>query len=413
MGELDRNLILAGIIALVVFALLGATIAVLAREVARLRRAEGPLRESEEKWRAAFAASNLGMARTDRDLKFVATNPAFQAMLGYTDAELRGLTPFHITADEDLPTTDKLRRAFQEGKQQSHDVVKRYRRKDGTLIWVQVYMTAVPGDDGKPRFFLATVIDITARKLAEDAMRVAQSELARVARLTTVGEMTASIAHEINQPLGAIVANGSAGLRWLSHATPNLDEARAALKRIVHEGHRAGQVIAGIRAMFKKEGPERVPHDVNDVVRDVLGLVHDDVERERIAVRADLVEALPHVLVDRAQLQQVILNLVTNAIDAMGSLDRRARVLRLKSERLASDGVMVTVEDTGDGIERADIDRIFEAFFTTKPHGMGMGLSISRSIVESHGGRLSASRGHPCGAVFQVVLPGHQPGTSS
>jgi C4-dicarboxylate-specific signal transduction histidine kinase len=290
------------------------------------------------------------------------------------------------------------------------DPVRRYQCKDGSEIWAHVYLSAIPGDDREPQLFLATTVDITSRKLAEDAVRVAQSDLARIARLVTVGEMTASIAHEINQPLGAIVANGNAGLRWLARATPDLDEARAALKRIVNEGHRAGQVIGSIRSMFKKDGRTKAPHDVNDVVREVLTLVRSEVENQRVAVRTELTDELPRVLADRVQLQQVILNLVTNAIDAMGSLNGRARVLRLRSERHAGDSVMVTVEDTGTGIDRENMNRIFEAFFTTKPHGMGMGLSICRSIVESHGGRLSAARGHPHGAVFQVVLPGHQPG---
>ena len=405
MWELHADL---GLVAVIV--LLGVVVAALLLHVVRMRRSGRASKDGEAKWRTVFEASTLGMALTDRDLKFVATNAAFQSMLGYTGEELRGMTPLHITAEEDLPAADLVRRAFQEGKQHDYDVVKRYRRKDGSVIWVHVYFSTILAGDGRPQFFVATAIDITARKLAEDATRVAQSELARVARLTTVGAMTASIAHEVNQPLGAIVANGNAGLRWLGHATPDLDEARAALKRIVHEGHRASQVIAGIRAMFKKDGRAKGPQDVNEVVREVLELVRGDVERERVAISTALTDPLPPVLADRVQLQQAILNLVTNAIDAMGSVNGRARTLRLKSERLPPDSVMLTVEDSGAGIEKENMDRIFEAFFTTKSHGMGMGLSICRSIVESHGGRMTASRGYPYGAVFQVILPGHEPG---
>jgi C4-dicarboxylate-specific signal transduction histidine kinase len=222
--------------------------------------------------------------------------------------------------------------------------------------------------------------------------------------------MTASIAHEVNQPLGAIVANGNAGLRWLAQAKPDLGETRAALKRVVNEGHRAGPVITSIRSMFKNDGLAKAPHDVNELLREVLVLVHGEVENQRVAVRTELIDELPQVLIDRGQLLQVILNLVTNAIDAMSSNNGRARVLRLRSERHESGGVMVTVEDSGTGIDEKNMDRVFEAFFTTKSHGMGMGLSICRSIVESHGGHLSASRGYPHGAVFQVVLPGYQPG---
>ena len=405
MWEQHRDLILAAVIALQ-----AVLVVILLLRAFRMRRAERSLKASEARWRSTFDASTLGMVLADRDLGVLAPNPAFQAMLGYADGELRGLTLLDIIVDEDREASRQLHQELRQGVRQRCDLVRRYRRKDGTEIWAHVYLSAIPGDDLEPQLFLATTIDITSRKLADDAARVAQSDLARIARLITVGEMTASIAHEINQPLGAIVANGNAGLRWLARATPDLDEARAALKRIVNEGHRAGQVIGSIRSMFKKDGRTKAPHDVNDVVREVLTLVRGEVENQRVAVRTELTDELPRVLADRAQLQQVILNLVTNAIDAMGSLNGRARVLRLRSERHGRDGVMVTVEDTGTGIDRKNMNRIFEAFFTTKTHGMGMGLSICRSIVESHGGRLSATRGHPYGAVFQVILPGYQPG---
>jgi PAS domain S-box-containing protein len=405
MWEQRRDLILATVVVLQ-----AVLIAVLLLRASRMGRTERALKEGEARWRSAFEASTLGMVLADRDLKFLATNAAFQSMLGYADGELRGLTPFDIIVEEDREASRQRHQELRQGTRQRCDLVRRYQRKDGTEIWAHVYLSAIPGDDLAPQLFLATTVDITSHKLAEDAARVAQSDLARIARLITVGEMTASIAHEINQPLGAIVANGNAGLRWLARAAPDLDEARAALKRIVNEGHRAGQVIASIRSMFKKDGRTKAPHDVNDLVREVLTLVRGEVENQRVAVRTELTDDLPRVLADRVQLQQVILNLVTNAIDAMGSLNGRARVLRLRSERHARDSVMVTVEDTGTGIDRENVNRIFEAFFTTKPHGMGMGLSICRSIVESHGGRLSAARGHPYGAVFQVVLPGHQPG---
>jgi PAS domain S-box-containing protein len=396
MWEQHRDLILVTII--LVQAVL---IAALLLQALRKRRA------GETCWRSAFDASTLGMALVDRELKFVAANAAFRSMLGYGDSELRGLTPLDILVEEDREASRRLHGELAQGARQCGDLVGRYRRKDGPEVWAHVYLSAIPGQD--PRLVLATAIDITSRKLAEDAARVAQSDLARIARLITVGEMTASIAHEINQPLGAVVANGNAGLRWLARATPDIEEARAALKRIVNEGHRAGQVIGGIRSMFKKDGGTKAPHDVNELVREVLALVHGEVEKERVTVRTELVDELPPVLVDRAQLRHVILNLVSNAIDAMNSQNGRARVLRLRSEH-AGDNVMVTVEDSGSGIDRENMNRIFEAFFTTKPQGMGMGLSICRSIVESHGGRLSAACGHPHGAVFQVVLPGHQPG---
>ena len=243
------------------------------------------------------------------------------------------------------------------------------------------------------------------RKRAQDALLAAQAELARATSFTAMGQMAASIAHDINQPLAAIVANGNAGLRWLAHTTPDLDEARAALQRIVNEGHRASQVIGSIRAMFKKGDQEKAVLDANELIREVLALLDGEIHMQRVSVHTELIEQLPRVLGNREQLQQVILNLITNAVEAMGSVTNRARVLRVKSKLHESGGVLIAVEDSGLGIDPKDIDRIFEAFFTTKSHGMGMGLSICRSIIEAHHGRLWVSPGLHHGSIFHVVLP--------
>jgi signal transduction histidine kinase len=253
--------------------------------------------------------------------------------------------------------------------------------------------------------------DVTAlraaeeRRRAEDALRKARVDLARVMQMTAMGEMAASIAHEINQPLGAIVSNGDAGLRWLAAADPDLEEARAALKRIVADGHRASEVISGIRSMFKKGGQVAAPHDVNELVREVLRLVRGEVAGQGISVRTELSGELAPIPVNRVQLQQVIANLVMNAVDAMSPVVNRARVLRVKTAVNQFHQLLITVEDTGVGIDPADFDRIFDPFYTTKSHGMGMGLSICRSIIEMHGGRLTVAKGEPNGAVFQVMLP--------
>jgi C4-dicarboxylate-specific signal transduction histidine kinase len=243
------------------------------------------------------------------------------------------------------------------------------------------------------------------RKRAQDALRAAQAELARATSYTAMGQMAASIAHDINQPLAAIVANGNAGLRWLAHTTPDLDEARAALQRIVNEGHRASQVIGSIRAMFTKGDQEKAALGVNELIREVLALLDGEIHTQRVSVHTELIEPLLRVFGNRVQLQQVILNLITNAVEAMGSITHRARVLRVQSKRHESGGVLIAVEDSGPGIDPKDIDRIFEAFFTTKSDGMGMGLSICRSIIEAHHGRLWVSPGIHHGAVFHVVLP--------
>jgi C4-dicarboxylate-specific signal transduction histidine kinase len=244
------------------------------------------------------------------------------------------------------------------------------------------------------------------RREVVDRTRTAamQDELARVARLATMGRLAASIAHEINQPLGAIVANGNAGLRWLAHTPPNFDEAREAVDQIVKDGHRASDVIEGIRAVFKKGEERRDPLDVNELIGEVLRLTRAEIQNERISVRTELLNDLPNVVGDRVQLQLVFRNLIVNAVEAMSSVTDRERVLHIMSAIIPS-SVRITVADTGTGIDQEIIDRIFHTFFTTKSHGMGMGLSICRAIVEAHGGTLSASSSQPYGSIFEIQLP--------
>ena len=243
--------------AIAVIAFESALIAALLIQFLRRRRAEGSLKESEERWRSVFETSAAGVAVMDGNASFVATNAAFQSMVGYADEELRGLSLVDLSAADERKSSRQLVDDLRKGTRRHYDAVKQFQRRNGTPVWGHIYLSTILGDDAKPRLFIATTIDITARKLAEDAMRIAQSELAQVARLTTMGEMTASIAHEINQPLAAIVANGNAGLRWLANTTPDIDEVRATLKRIVSDGHRAGRVISGVRTMFKKKARER------------------------------------------------------------------------------------------------------------------------------------------------------------
>lgn len=216
--------------------------------------------------------------------------------------------------------------------------------------------------------------------------------------------VSASIAHEVNQPLSAMINNAGAGLRWLDRAPPDLDEAKAAFKQIVVDGHRAGAVIGSIRAMFKKNVSTRTFLDINELIGEALGLVRGELQTHRVSVQAEPDERLPRVKGDRVQLQQVLLNLITNAIESMAASDG-ARVLGLYSEVQSSSGVMVSVKDTGTGVDPKDIDRIFNPLFTTKSHGMGMGLSICRSIIEAHEGRLWVAPNTPHGTVFHFILP--------
>jgi len=261
---------------------------------------------------------------------------------------------------------------------------------------------------------LAELAEARERESAEQARIAAmQAELARGARITTMGEMTASIAHEVNQPLAAIVNNANAGLRWLDHQPPNVERTRSNLMRIVNDGGRASEVIASIRAMLTKGSQARAQLDINDLIRDVMTLVRGELQRRGVSIRTELADDLPRLSGNHAQLRQVLLNLIMNAADAMASVMDRARVLDVGSAHPEHHDVVVTVQDTGTGVTEEDRNRIFEAFFTTKPEGMGMGLSICRSIVEAHGGRITALRANPHGSVFQVVLPVEEPNKPS
>jgi signal transduction histidine kinase len=243
------------------------------------------------------------------------------------------------------------------------------------------------------------------RRQAEVEASRRMAELAHMNRSAAIGQMSASIVHEINQPLAAIVMNAGTGLRWLGKDAPNVEKAAHAFKNIVGDGNRASQVVETLRAMFKKGVSSRTLVDINDAVREVLTLLHIELEEHEVLTKATLKEGLPRVMADRVQLQQVIFNLVTNAIEAMSSTAAGSRILRLKSEATETGECIVAIEDSGPGIEPETLKRIFEPFFTSKSKGMGMGLSVCRSIVEAHGGRLWVAENTPRGAVFQFVLP--------
>jgi signal transduction histidine kinase len=251
--------------------------------------------------------------------------------------------------------------------------------------------------------------ELAAARARETAERVA---FAQATRLTTMGEMAASIAHEVNQPLAAIVANANAGLRWLANAAPDLSKVQAVLQRVVRDGHRASEVVGSVRAMIKRDVQQKAPLQVNKLIEDVVGLLQTDIQSEQISLVLELPSGPVSVLADRVQLQQVILNLITNAIEAMRAAPQQSRSLRIGTKHGEADSLLVSVEDSGTGIDAKDRDRIFEPFFTTKPRGMGLGLSICRSIIEAHGGRLWAAPGQLRGTVFQFTLPVYSAGRS-
>jgi C4-dicarboxylate-specific signal transduction histidine kinase len=283
----------------------------------------------------------------------------------------------------------------------------RLRRADGEYRWLLIRAVPLRDETGKIVKWYGASADIEDRKRAEETLRKSQAELAHITRVTTMGELAASIAHEVNQPLSAIVNNGSACLRWLASGEPNLDEARDAARRIIRDGNRAGEVITRIRMLLRKTDTEKTRLDINQTIREVVALTRNEATGKGVAIRMELAAGLPPVQGDRVQLQQVILNLIMNGIEAMASVTDRPRELLICSRQHESDKALVAVRDSGVGLDGQDLEKIFDAFYTTKPQGLGMGLAISRSIVEDHGGQLWARPNDGPGATFQFTLLKH------
>jgi len=284
-----------------------------------------------------------------------------------------------------------------------YDVEFRILGPGGAVKYIHTVGHPVSNESGDLVQFVGSSTDITERKRAEEALRHTHAELAHVTRVTTMGELMASLAHEVNQPIAADVTNANTCLRWLAAGTPNLEEARAAAMRIVKDGTRAAEIIKRTRLLFKKSPPQQELVEVNEVIREMIVLLRGEATQHQVLLRAELASDLPSILGDRVQLQQVLMNLMINGIDAMKEVNG-ARELAVKSQ-MENEQVLVSVSDTGVGLPAEQADQIFNAFFTTKSHGTGMGLRISRSIVESHGGRLWATGNVPRGASFHFALP--------
>jgi PAS domain S-box-containing protein len=483
---------------------------------------------SEARWHSLFENVAVGVVLVGSDGRLAEVNPAFCKLTGYSATELRHLTPGDITHEDDRAVTEGILSADLFSTQR---LEKRYRRKDGGIIWGEVSVVVLPvisgarvraaavviditerkraeaalrrseaylsegqrlsrsgsfgwnvsrgdifwsaesfnifGYDQTPSAniemmlqrvhpedlvlvqrviaqasstatdfdfehrlllpddtikylhvvghavrdqadeleFIGSVMDVTAAKHAEEELHKAQATLAHAARVATLGELAASIAHEINQPLGAIATNGDACLRWLDRIPPDRDEARQAAVRVVQDAHRAGDVVRGLRALAGKSAPQLMPFDIDGALQEVLVLARTDLHRHGVELHTDLPAQVPLVIGDRVQLQQVLLNLVMNGIQAMATVSGRRRELVISITPAAPERVQVTVEDTGPGLDPAIVQRIFDPFFSTKPYGLGLGLSISRSIIEAHGGRLWASLRAPHGTAFHFTIP--------
>jgi PAS domain S-box-containing protein len=368
------------------------------------------LEEREKKIRRLVDANIIGMIIWDLEGRFLEANDAFLQMTGYDREDLASgrlrrtdLTPVEWR-DRDTQTVAELNMI---GTIQPFE--KEFFRKDGSRLPVLIggALFEPNGNQG-----VSFVLDLTGRKRAEAEARESERryretlmELAHANRVTSMGQLTASIAHEVNQPITAAVINAEAALRWLGAQPPNLEEVRGALGLIIEDGTRAGNVIGGIRALIKKVPPRQACLDLNEAIREVIALTRGEAARTGVSVRTDLADGLPLIYGDRVQLQQVILNLIINAIEAMSGVAETPRALLISTGQAEPGGVLVAVRDSGPGLDPASLEQLFNSFFTTKSSGMGMGLSICRSIIEAHDGQLCASANEPRGAVFQFTLP--------
>jgi PAS domain S-box-containing protein len=368
------------------------------------------LLEREARIRRLVDSNIIGVMIWDFQGRIIEANQAILDMLGYSHEELISsrIGWAELTPAEWAPADqDALAEVSATGSCRPYE--KEYLRKDGSRVPVLIAgaLFEWKRDEG-----VAFVVDLSDRNRAEEKLRAsekrfidAQMEFARATRVTTLGELTASIAHEVNQPLAAVVANAEACLRWLDRASPDLDAVRRSVEWVIDDGNRASEVIRRVRALANKGGIEKTPLEINDVVRQVITLVRRELFSHQVTLRTELAPALPMILGDQVQLQQVIINLVMNGIEAMQSVTDRPRELVIRSRLDETRQVLVSVTDCGVGFSAENADRLFNAFFTTKSSGMGIGLSICRTIMEAHGGRLWVTANIPHGATFQFTLP--------
>jgi PAS domain S-box-containing protein len=383
-------------------------LATISRDITERKRAEENLRGSERRFRMLAEAipHQVWSCLPDGSVNY--GNQRWMDYSGLTMDQSQG---YGWTSRVHPADMEAVLMAWREAKAQEkpyYEVEKRLRGSDGRYRRFLSRAVPVYDEQGKILQWFGTYTDIEDRRQAEEALHAAQAELAHVSRLTIMGELTASLAHELNQPLAAVVTNGSACLRWLDRGEPNLEEAMSAVRRMIRDADRAADVIAHVRAMLRSSGAEKVWLDVTGVIREVLVLAQPEIQRHGIVMREALAEDLPPVWGDRVQLQQVLLNLIVNGVEAMADVEGRDRALAIRSEHGKVDqgpGVLVSVQDAGVGVAPENLDRLFDAFYSTKSDGLGLGLSISRSIIQRHGGRLWATANEVPGTTFQFVLP--------
>ena len=370
------------------------------------KRAEEKLRRSEADLHEAQRVSHTGSWRHNFLSGVVTTSPEGHRIWGINPDEKASVTEFFFGRmhPEDRPVVEQEYRVAQLKKAEFQSDF-RIVLPDGAVKNIHSVGHPILNQAGDIVEFVGAAMDVTERKRGEEALRKAQADLAHVNRVTTLGELTASIAHEIKQPLAGVVTNGSACLRWLARESPDLDEACEAARRVIPDGNRANEVITRIRALMRKTETQKAQLDINQAIEEVVLLTQNEAARRDVKLRRELTAGLTPVFGDRVELQQVILNLVMNGVEAMASVIDRPRELVIFSRTHESDQMLVAVQDCGEGIDPENLEKIFSAFYTTKSQGMGMGLAISRSIIEAHGGRLWATPNEGEGATIQFTLP--------
>ncbi len=379
----------------------------LSAEISRRKRFEEELRRSEAYLAEAQRLSHTGSW---------AFNVATRQMIHSSEEHHR---MFGFEPEKGMPVwEDWIRRIHPEDRERAIQTMRQKLRErrdyelhfrivlpDGTIKYIRALGHPVLNPSGDLGEFVGTSIDMTERKRLEEVRLDAQNKLGHANRVTTMGHLTASIAHEVNQPIAASVTNAQAALRWLDSQPPDLNEVRQALARIVKDGNRAGDVVGRIRDLIKKRPPRQDRLEINATIREVIDLTHGEAVKSGVSVQTELTDGLPLIQGDRVQLQQVMLNLIINAVEAMSGVEKGSRELLISSAKAEFGGVLVAVRDSGPGLPPATLEHLFDAFYTTKSGGMGIGLSICRSIIEAHGGRVWATSNAPRGAVFQLNLP--------